>query len=180
LNASHIIWSGQACPFRRAGVYFGLSALATHEPVARWLLPRRGSAYPHGRVRVRPGTLAPLHYFAIRDPSAVRVIPVRPGSNGGNGSGPDDEFPHVSLLFPLERRRAEAPPNSEPVSPELGHIADLARAAAAHDQGAFVVTVGLRADREAEFHERLILMHRDLPYAELCERIKARRGDFLT
>ena len=53
MPSNAIIWSARACPFRRAGVYYGLSDADTHLRVAQRLLPRRGRLYMPGTVTVR-------------------------------------------------------------------------------------------------------------------------------
>lgn len=172
-----IVWSGQACPFRRAGVYYGLSPVGAHEQVARWLLPRRGAVYTHGRLMVRPesGAVAPLTYFAVRDPSAVRVVPVR--RSRAAPKGPLDDFTHVSLVFTPDRRAGASP---GPEERELAHLSHLARESSEMDHGGFIVTIGLRTDREAEFHERVILGGGVPTYPQLCDRIMALRDEFST
>src|SRR5437016_10978760 len=98
---SPVLWSARACPFRRAGVYYGLSRAETHVPVAQRLLPRRGVPYPPRTMSIREHLAVPLVYFAVRDPSAVRVVPVR--GNGG-ADEPGDGGGHVFLIFPAARR----------------------------------------------------------------------------
>ena len=153
---SPVLWSARTCPFRRAGVYYGLSQADTHVRVARRLLPRRGRAYRPGAMAIREGVSVPLVYLAVRDPSAVRVMPVRNGAPEKRIGGE-----HVSLLFP-SAKGAVADPDIEELKP-------LSEVAATDSQAGFIVTVGLRTDLEPEFHRRVVLENRGVAYSELCD-----------
>jgi hypothetical protein len=168
MQQSPVLWSARACPFRKAGVYYGLSPAHTHIEITERLLPRRGQVYLNGRVRLRASQPLPCVYYAVRDPSVVRVVPV-PASI----TGPERDNGHVSLIFPPPARPAFAPASSEASATEA-----IQRCLVDQDQAAFVVSVGLRTQREAQFHRQVLLAHHDLPYSELCERIEAVRDDF--
>ena len=176
-----ILWTARACPFRRAGAYVGLGTADSHIIVMRRLLPRRARVYGGGRVRVRDGEEWPLVYYAVRDPSAARVLPVRDGHGNGNGGrkhGDDDDDPlHVMLVFPSAAARngwrAAAAGNGGHASLE-----ELERHVRLGPDAGFIVTIGLRPDREAEFHESLVLSGTAPAYAELCERISAAKDQF--
>jgi hypothetical protein len=143
-------------------VYYGLSTAASQAEVAAGLMPRRGALYPPGMVSMAPGSARPLVYLAVRDPSSVRVKPAR------NGHRHRRDADHVSLVIRADRPRAE----------KIGHPEVRRLRAWADAPSAFVVTVGLRHDREVEFHQRVVLDHPGLAYAELCEVITALKDRF--
>ena len=171
MTTSPVLWSARACPFRKAGVYYGLSDSATHLRVAQRLFPRRGAVHVAGTVALTPSATLPCIYIAVRDPSAVRVVPVRAARPGGHR---EEDLEHVSLVFP-PAPRAKEPPGATFDGPVAGAIR---RYAAAHIQAAFVVTIGLRADREEEFHRRVLLDRPNAAYGDLCDRITALKDEF--
>jgi hypothetical protein len=168
MQRSPVLWSAQACPFRKAGVYYGLSPAATHVEVSLRLLPRRGQVYTLGSVTLQPSRTLPCVYLAVRDPSAVRVVPVPAFRNGAEHSNG-----HVSLIFP-----ARATNGSTAATPDGPAVEAIRRYAADGEHAAFIVSVGLQTHREAEFHHQVLLTRPGLPYAELCERIESVKDRF--
>lgn len=168
---SHIVWSGRDCEFPKAGVYYGLAPAHTHAMAAAWLLPRRGTVCVGGRTEVRSGEQRPLHYYAVRDPSAVRVVPVK-------GQVRDDPG-HVSLIFRLGGLDAAGRVETGVLSPDEAAALTLIRESATHESEAgFVMTIGLRKDREREFFENVVLVPPIQPFSALCDRIQSAAADF--
>ncbi len=171
MTTSPILWSARACPFRKAGVYYGLSEPETHLEIAHRLYPRRGRLLLAGTVSLAPSTLLPCIYVAVRDPSAVRVVPVRAARAGGVR---EEDLEHVSLVFPPHPRPRESAKDAlDPTVEET-----IRHYAAAHVQAGFVVTIGLRVEREEEFHHKVLLHEPGVPYGDLCDRITALKHDF--
>ena len=168
MHQSPVLWSARACPFRKAGVYYGLSPANTHVDVAERILPRRGQVYGPATITVRPSQVLPCVYIAVRDPSAVRVVPVPKPLNGE-----DRENGHVSLIFPPGTRPLLA--TAAPSGPATEAIR---RYAADGEHAGFVVSVGLAVQREEEFHRQVLCAIPGIPYGELCERIEAVRQEF--
>ena len=149
-------------------MYYGLCEAGSLHHAAGCILPRRGALYPVSSIRIRPDESAPLVYLAVRDPSAVRVVPVGPR---GRGKASPQDFDHITLVF-------SAPDRPGPGGPDPATIQSAVGAARQRQQAGFVVTIGLRTELESEFHERVILAHHDRPYAELWERIMSERDQF--
>ncbi len=157
-----ITWSATDHSFAGAGAYVGLSSCVQQFTVARWLLPRRAALHASGSVAMRPTHAWPLVYFAVRDPSAVRVIPVRPGRDPGRR--------HVLLQFDFGHRRPEPPRLDD----GAGGTRDLARLRSHCDEklhGVFVLTVGLAPAAEQDFIRAVRLHEARMSYGEICDRI---------
>lgn len=146
-----LVWSAAACEFPGAGVYVGLSPHAEHVELARGLTLKQARVFADGSLVVREASHAWLiNYFAVRDPSCVRVRPVA--------------RPHVELVFRLGRPR---------------HLLDALatsglegqRPLVAEDLSAFLLTIGLPAAAEEDFF-RVVLAEAAHPdWAELYERV---------
>jgi hypothetical protein len=96
----------------------------------------------------RPG---PVNYFAIRDPSSVRVVPVRtPPLPGG--------FRHVDLRFQIGRNGSR---EAVVIVPRNGHSGGAPLDQAVPAAAGFLVSVGLPIAREQEFFEKMVLHNRD-------------------
>ena len=131
------MWSATTCDFPGAGLYIGLAPRYEHLIVSRMYTPRQVRLITAAHTRLgNNGTACPLEYYAVRDPSVVRVIPVSlpPLPNG---------FRHVKLSFQFEK------PQLLQDAVTVGH----------HDGKeiwAFVLTVGLPMAREEAFYKRAI------------------------
>jgi hypothetical protein len=159
----HLVWSARECIFPRAGVYYGLAPHGTCHEAAAGLMPRRGSVYVGGRTEVRSGVPLPLHYFAVRDPSAVRVVPAK-------GRAAPEDAAHVSLVLLLPAPETGGPAGTAPEG--NGVLGAIAGAAQVDSQSGFVMTIGLRKEREREFFEAVVLRPEVQPFGGLCERIQ--------
>jgi hypothetical protein len=105
--------------------------------VARMFTPRQVRLVTSASTRLGSGGVpCPLEYFAVRDPSIVRVIPVSlpPLPNG---------FRHVKLSFQFDR-------------PHLLQDAVSTGQANGREIWAFIVTVGLPMGQEDEFYRKAI------------------------
>jgi hypothetical protein len=148
-------WSALACPLRGAGGYLGVSPWVEQERVALSLSARRGVVYDGGKARVRAAAPWPVRYFAIRDPSLIRVIPL-----DHRGPGPDDR--HVTLMVKLNGNGTHdadgvpraAIPLAPPNDPE--------------QMGVFMMTVGLRPELEAAFCRHAAHAAAGHNWQELC------------
>lgn len=166
---SRYLWSARKCPVRRAGVYFGLAPQASHFAVALGLVPNRGSVYDGGRVKVRAEEAWPLIYYAVRDPSAVGVRPVREQARPG-------ELEPVHLIFSVERAAGAAPDTALAGVPDVLSFRD---SATPHPNVAFVLTIGIPRDREQRFHERAVLQRGELSFDAVCDALQAATEDVL-
>jgi hypothetical protein len=158
-----LVWSAATCDFRGAGAYIGLAPDYEHIAAARGLGAKQANLYVGGRMRsggeARPW---PINYYAIRDPSAIRVIPVSKPVLP-NGFRPV----HLRFNFPEHNGRTTvivAPPGEGRQDREaLPH-------ASAAPMG-FVVTIGLPIEREADFFGKIIEHHLDQEWAEVFQRV---------
>jgi hypothetical protein len=152
------VWSATSCDFPGAGLYIGLAPRLEHLVVARVHAPKRvrlisGASAKFGSM----GVACPLEYYAVRDPSLVRVIPVKrpPLPNG---------FRHVKLSFQM----AGVPKLAETVE-------DIRRGsdAAAHDSiAAFVMTIGLPVAEEETFYRKAVAADPQQDFSDLYTRIR--------
>jgi hypothetical protein len=156
-----IIWSAATCDFRGAGVYVGLAPEGEHIVVARGVGAKQMQAYVGGQMRQRGETRPwPIHYYAVRDPQAIRVIPVHQPAlpNGFKPVQLRFRFPphngrNATILTPSSLR----PIDHTPAGPIAG----------------FVITVGLQMDKELEFFQRTIENHLDQDWDEVFRRVAA-------
>lgn len=140
MELQHLVWSATTCDFPGAGLYLGLAPSGEHASVARRFSPRQVRISTHGTVKVRhDGPPWPLNYFAVRDPSIVRVVPLDkpPLPNG---------FRHVKLHFQFDNAAPGAHDESGRVVPEANP----------EISAAFVLTIGLPLAREDEFFAEAI------------------------
>jgi hypothetical protein len=152
------VWSATSCDFPGAGLYIGLAPRLEHLVVAKVHAPKRvrhisGASARFGSV----GTACPLEYYAVRDPSLVRVIPVKrpPLPNG---------FRHVKLSFQM----SGVPRLAETVE-DIRRGAD----AATHEStAAFVMTIGLPVAEEDSFHRKAVAADPQQDFSDLYTRIR--------
>jgi hypothetical protein len=157
-----IIWSAATCDFRGAGVYVGLAPEYEHMAVARGIGARQMQVYAGGRMR-SAGEHRPwcIHYYAVRDPQAVRVIPEhQPALPNG--------FKPVQLRF---RFRPNNGGKATCVFPPRNGNLPLGHPMAAAPVG-FILTVGLPIEREREFYEHTIERHLDQNWDEVFRRVE--------
>jgi hypothetical protein len=151
-----IHWSATTCEFPGAGVYVGVAPDYEHMAIARALGHRQARLFVGARMRFsgldRP---APVNYFAIRDPSAVRVVPVNlpPLPRG---------FRHVDLRFSLARNGGSEPVVVSP-APNVNGGGGVVIPAA---EG-FLVTVGLPIEREQAFFEKMVASNRNRLWSDV-------------
>lgn len=161
----HFVWSATTCDFPGAGVYLGLAPYSEHVAVARWLTSRQLRVFTGGRIRVSTDGLSwNLNYYAVRDPSAVKVKPLDkpPLPNG---------FRHVKLAFQFDR--AATPPEdsaASKVSSEGGSLLSEPRSPEL-TTAAFVLTIGLPMAREDQFFELAIGNHPDQDWGDVYGRM---------
>jgi hypothetical protein len=153
----HPVWSATSCDFPWAGLYVGLAPRIEHVVVARALSPKQLRMITGSIARFGTNeTACPLDYYAVRDPSVVRVIPVKrpPLPNG---------FRHVKLSFKLDS------------SPKVREIVDQVRReiepGSAGAPAAFLITIGLPLAEEDRFYQRVIGGHAEQDLSELYTRI---------
>lgn len=98
------------------------------------------------------GSACPLEYYAVRDPSCVRVVPVNlpPLPNG---------FRHVKLMFQFDK-------------PHLLQDAVSVAQADGKDIWAFVLTIGLPIAQEESFYDRAIGNFPNQGFSELYARAR--------
>jgi hypothetical protein len=137
-------------------VYLGLAPRFEHLIVGRMLSPRQVRLFTGASVGVGKGG-SPLDYYAVRDPSVVRVIPLAqpPLPNG---------FRHVKLAFQFDRPQL------------LGDAVTLSRPAGGSPGSgdapvAFLLTIGLAIAHEEQFCRRALTDHGHQEFADLYARI---------
>src|ERR1043165_3801992 len=153
-----VVWSAATCIYPGAGVYLGLGREFEHVAVARGLGSRHARGVAGGRARLERGRSRSIHYYAVRDPSAVRVIPIR-------GPRLERGFKAVELRVRIGRNGEH---DSVVIWGEgsggMGGPLEVA-------QAGFLLTIGLPIERESEFFERVIGRHQDQEWSELTERL---------
>jgi hypothetical protein len=158
-----IVWSAGACDYPGAGVYIGLAPDYEHMAVGRGLAARQARLFVGGRMRLKPGERpCSFHYYAVRDPSAVRVVRLpRPAVPEG--------FRHVELRIQINRDShgetvvVQAPESGAPGSD--GHHQRIPHAG-------FLLTIGMPIEREAAFFHRIIGAGPDQDWADVYERLR--------
>jgi hypothetical protein len=156
-----VLWSAATCSFKGAGVYVGLAPDYEHLAVARGLSSKQLHLFVGGRMRT-DGEQRPwgIHYYAVRDPSAVRVVPV------GKPALPNGFRPvHLRFKFPEHNGRSTVVV-AAPHEPEAREIA----CAAAAPIG-FVMTIGLSEEKERDFFLKIIEEHLDQNWGEVFQRV---------
>ena len=151
------VWSATTCGFLGAGVYLGLAPRFEHLIVARRLSARQVRLFTGSTVGIGRGA-APLDYYAVRDPSVVRVSPVHqpPRPNG---------FRHVKLAFQFEHRSGaeEAVVVARPSAPCGKPISEA--------PVAFLLTIGLVNGQEQAFYRDVVADWPSQEFADLYARI---------
>ena len=141
MSSHTVIWSASTCKHPGAGVYLGLAPQREHMIVARALSRRQAKVFVGGRVR-GPGENRPwqIYYYAVRDPSAVRVVPINGAANGRG-------FGAAELRFRLPPAADEAVAAPGPVCRQ--EAGDPAPAA-------FLMTIGLGSGEDRIFFQHTI------------------------
>jgi hypothetical protein len=163
-----VVWSAATCDFKGAGVYLGLAPDYEHLAVARGLAAKQLHLFVGGRMR-STGENRPwgIHYYAVRDPGAVRVIPV------GTSLLPNGfKAVHLRFRFPEQNGRStvvvSAPPDAE----------CKGAAPALTSPMGFVMTIGLPQEKERDFFVKIIQEHLDQDWGDVFQRVHeyGRRG----
>jgi hypothetical protein len=148
----HLQWSATTCDFPGAGVYFGLAVPSEHVAVARRMTSKQLRVFVGGAVTLRTDAPPfPFNYFAVRDPSAVKVKPLNrpPLANG---------FRHVKLAFNFER--FYQPANDPEAERAAAAVEDACTRITANQAkattAAFLITIGLPLAREDRFFDDMI------------------------
>jgi hypothetical protein len=159
VNGHSIVWSAATCQYPGAGVYVGSAPQWEHLVLARGLSHKQLRIFIGGRLTFegerRPW---PIYYYALRDPSAARVVPIR---NGRLPSG----FDAVELRFRVGGAGADSvvPPGPERLQSWAAETNDCPPAG-------FIVTIGLDITKESGFFCKSLDSH-DLDWTELYSRI---------
>lgn len=159
------IWSATRCDFPGAGLYIGLAPRQEHLLVTRVHTPKRMRAFSGASTRFGDsGAFCPLEYYAVRDPSLVRVIPVKrpPLPNG---------LRHVKLAFQMG-----GIPKLVALVEEVRATSD---AAVLDSTAAFVMTIGLPLADEEGFYRRAVGMDPQQDFTDLYTRIRELGGESL-
>jgi hypothetical protein len=142
-------------------VYVGLAPGYEHMAVARGLSTRQMQLYVGGRV-IAYGEPRPwlINYFAIRDPSAVRIIPVSqpPLPNGFKPV-------HLRFRFPPQNGRTSTTISCHPQRGVHGQGTPVVAPAG------FIVSVGLPIEKEQRFFEETIDHHLDQAWEDVFVRV---------
>jgi hypothetical protein len=155
-----ISWSALTCSMPGAGVYCGIAPFTEHVELSKGMPFRKLRVFADGIIVVRDsGQQWPLNYIALRDPSAVKVIPIQ--------QPPVDDFRHARLLFTVS-------PVPEPQSSfDISGI--RAQASANRDPNtpfAFVLSVGLPPDREEDLFLRTFADHPQQDWEQIYGRLR--------
>lgn len=157
-----LYWTALTIEFSGAGVYLGFAPVDEHELVASRLTQKQARAFSGGTISVRSDRVSPLRYYAVRDPSAVKVKPVeRPTADGSR---------HVQLIFGFSKARAAAATGGVEVEACDGSPAAWPMPPTGYP--AFIVTIGLPIEREEAFHEHIVCAEPKQSLAELCRRVE--------
>jgi hypothetical protein len=160
----HLLWSATTCDYPGAGLYFGLSLHAEHVALARCLTPKQVRTVLGGTVTLRPGEAPfPINYFAVRDPSAVKVKPVdKPPLHNG--------FRHVKITCNFER--VQPTPETETIARQVDDHGRRLAAGKPPSTAAFLITIGLSMSREDQFHKAALLKTPAQGWDELYQRMR--------
>jgi hypothetical protein len=160
----HLLWSATTCEYPSAGVYFGLSLHAEHVAIARFLTPRQVRIMLGGTVTLRPGEGPfPMNYFALRDPSALKVKPVdQPPLHNG--------FRHVKITCGFDR--LQPTPETEVIARQVDDNGRRLAGGKPAATAAFLLTIGLPTSREDHFHKQTLLDHPGQGWDEFYQRMR--------
>jgi hypothetical protein len=153
MEGAAVIWSAASCTLPGFGVYIGLAEFCEHMTVARSLSAKRLRVFVGARLRI-PTELGPwpLIYYAVRDPSAVRVKPVfKPATRAG--------FKSTDLHFRFDAALRESIAVSTPADGKLAM------------PGCFVMTIGMRVPLEERFYHQVIDHRGHQDWDDLFERL---------
>lgn len=155
MSSHTVIWSAATCHARSAGVYLGLAPQYEHMIVARALSRRQAKLFIGGHVHVS-GEARPwrLYYYAVRDPSAVRILPSHDGGLPGGYRPAELRFrfsPGVDEAVVGPARRTTGPSGPAPA--------------------AFVLTIGLDGGSERTFFQRA-LGDEPSAWSEIFDRVR--------
>lgn len=165
MDGQHLSWSALTTNCSGFGVYTGLSRHAEHSIFARGLTFKQMRVFADGMITVHDDRRAwILNYFAVRDPSVARVIPIDQPS-----AVPD--FRPVQLMLRIGRPRIAF--DSFAVSGLYAQIGSDQS-----EMAAFVLTIGLPAAREEEFFGKILAGHPHSTWETLYDSVLAvaRRG----
>lgn len=165
MELRHLLWSATTCDYPGAGLYFGLSLHAEHVALARFLTPKQVRTCTGGTVTLRIGEPPfPINYFAVRDPSAVKVKPVdKPPLHNG--------FRHVKLTCNFDR--SSCTPETEAIARQVDDTGKrMAPPGKPPSTAAFLLTIGLSISREDRFFKDAIMSHPAQGWDELYQRMK--------
>lgn len=168
MEIRHLLWSATTCEYPGAGVYFGLSLHTEHVAIARYLTPRQVRVMLGGMVTLRPGENPfPINYFAVRDPSAVKVKPVdQPPLHNG--------FRHVKLTCNFDRLHPSQ--ETEAIARQVDDHGRRLAGGKPTSTAAFLLTIGLPISREDRFHKATLLDHAAQGWDELYQRMRELAG----
>lgn len=162
MSSHSVIWSASGCGAAGAGVYIGVAPQHEHMIVARALSKRQAKLFIGGHVVV-PAETRPwqIYYYAVRDPSAVRIIPVERGQSPGG-------------FRPAELRFRFAPSVDESVaSPGPSTLSTRKNGVGGTQPAVFIVTIGLNSGADRSFFQRVV-GEGSHEWADVFERV---RGD---
>jgi hypothetical protein len=134
----HFAWSALTCSFPGASVFLGMSSFREQRWLAEGLSFRSLRVFADGALHVvAAGRRWPIAYFAVRDPAAVRIVPIPQQADPG--------FEHARLLVSVPKSSTAR--NAYALS---GLRAQSACITSDAEQHAFLLTVGLQANREED------------------------------
>jgi hypothetical protein len=158
VETRQVVWSATTCDFPGAGLYLGLAPWVEHVTAARRLTSRQLKVFTGARVQMRKDADTwPLNYFAVRDPSAVKVIRLDkpPLPNG---------FRHVRLAVQLERGQG--------LDPAVWAFPPGMDALPTPGTAAFVLTIGLPIPKEESFFRDAVAGHSGQDWGDIYRRMQ--------
>lgn len=163
VETQYLSWTATALVYPGAGVYVGFAPHYEHELVAHKLNQKQVRLFSGGAVIVRQDRVSALRYYAVRDPSAVKVKPIdRPPSPEGQK--------HVYLLFDFVSQTPARPADAAPpeTCEESARVAPLDTTSSLPG---FILSIGMPIARESWFHQQVVCAEPQQTLEELCRRI---------
>ena len=169
MDSNYLVWTALALNCRGAGAYVGFAPEVEHELVGRMLTEKQLRLFTGGTLAVQSERMSPLQYYAVRDPSCVRVKQTDRAARG-------DGSRHVHLMFGFARGQPARPADAAASGACDEDAVRAAAQAVATGLPAFVITIGLPTLLEEKFHQNVICADPRQTLDDLCRRVAESSG----